>query len=162
MLSLPSRALTAFVTALALTPFFTAQDVDHVAVADEARAFAAHYIATLESRDEEALRALFVADDRFAWYTDGALSYASADDVLTGMGAYAGISFKTALADVTPVVLSAQHVSLRTRFETTLMIPNTDNFIYSGVITMLLEKRNEAWRVVLGHTSTPDGPPARK
>ncbi len=169
MITITSRTLVAVLGAFALvaSPLLpTHQDAapEHAAIAAEARVFATHYIETLEGKNEDAIRTLFVADERFAWYTDGALSYADADDVIAGMRAYAGITFKTTLADITPVVLDSRRVSLRTRFETTLTIPNADDFTYGGVITWLLEKseHDNSWRVLLGHTSTPSGPPSGK
>ena len=131
------------------------------AVAVEVTAFVAHYNKTLEGGDEEAIRALFVADDRFAWFTDGAKSYSSSDDVLMAMRRYAGIRFETSVSNVDVVPLSASMASVRSNFRTELTIPDADNYEYGGVITWLLEKSSTsgAWQVLLGHTSTPGGPP---
>jgi len=132
-------------------------------VEKEVKAFIAHYIETLEGGDEKAIRDLFVADERFAWFTDGAKSYATADDVLAGMRRYAGIKFQTTVSEVRVVPLSATLASARSKFKTRLTIPFADDHEYGGVITWLIEKASPSgqWRVLLGHTSTPGGPPKR-
>ena len=132
------------------------------AVEVEAKAFIAYYIKTLEGGEEEAIRALFVADDRFAWFTDGAKSYASPDDVLAGIRRYSGIRFETSVSNIHVVPLSASLASVRLDFRTELTIPDADDYEYGGVITWLLEKSSAsgAWKVLLGHTSTPGGPPS--
>jgi hypothetical protein len=130
-------------------------------VVAEALAFLSHYNDTLYGDDEAAIRGLFVADDRFAWFTDGASSYGSADDVLSSLGQYAGMSFETELSskEVTPLTPSLAAVS--TVFHTTLTIPGADDYVFGGVITWLLERSPDsgAWQVLRGHTSTPGGPP---
>ncbi len=129
----------------------------------EVKAFISHYITTLERGEREDIRSLFIADDRFAWYTDGAQSYASADDVLAGMDRFAGIRFRTDISRIHVVPITASLASVRSNFVTTLTIPGKDNYEYSGVITWLVEKVQTSgkWRVHLGHTSTPGGPPSR-
>jgi len=129
----------------------------------EVKAFVSHYIQTLEARDEDAIRELFVADDRFAWFTDGARSYDSADDVIAGMRHYRDVRFKTTLSGVRVILLGGSHASVRSKFQTELTMPGSRNHAYGGVITWILEKRMSRgeWRVVLGHTSTPGAPPSR-
>ena len=131
-------------------------------VVEEVEAFLAHYIETLESKNEEAIRDLFVADDRFAWFTDGKRSYSTPEDVLAGMRRYDEVEFKTALSEVHVVPVSAMLASVWSDFRTKLTIPGADDFEYGGVITWLVEKDRNAgtWRVLLGHTSTPGGPPS--
>lgn len=133
------------------------------ALAADAVAYVERHVAVLEARDEDLVRAQFVDDERFAWFTDGALQYASADAVLAGMRSYEGVRFETELSGVRAIVLSAEHTSVRSRFETRLTIPGTDDVRYGGVITWLLERDTDesTWRVLLGHTSTPAGPPGR-
>lgn len=127
----------------------------------EVKAFITDYIETLQSGDEEAIRALFVSDGRFEWFTDGALSYASVEEVLAGLRRYEGIRFETALREVRVVPLGPRLASVRSHFRTKLSIPGSSDHEYGGVITWLVEKdpASGAWRVLLGHTSTPGGPP---
>lgn len=128
----------------------------------EVSAFVAHYVETLEGGDEPAIRELFVADDRFEWFTDGARSYASAEDVLAGMRRFAGVRFETTVSELRVVPLSESLASARSGFKTELSLPDGTLHEYGGVITWLVERDPEGgpWRVLLGHTSTPGGPPA--
>ena len=50
---------------------------------------------------------------------------------------------------------------MRTEFETALTIPGSDDYVYGGIITLLIEKPEGSndWAVISGHTSTPGGPP---
>lgn len=132
-------------------------------VESEARAFAAHYVEVLESGDEDLIRTLYVKDDRFAWYTDGALAYSSIDDVLAAKRRYAGTKFETTFSEVTVVPLGTNLASVQSVFNTELTIPGRDNYVFGGVITQLLEMSIETgeWAVLLGHTSTPGGPPGK-
>lgn len=127
----------------------------------EVRAFTGQYIRALEAGEEEEILALFVADGRFAWFTDGVKSYASPADVLAGLKMYAGTTFRTTLSEVEVVPLRADLASVRSPFRTQLTIPNSEPQAFSGVITWLVEKdgASKAWKVLLGHTSTPSGPP---
>ncbi len=127
----------------------------------DVRQFLDHYISTLESGEEEGIRALFAEDDRFAWFTDGAQSYGSAEDVLAGMARFSGIQFHTALSDIRVDLLNQSWASASSSFLTKLTIPGQEDVQYGGVITWLLEKDSSSgtWKVLLGHTSTPEGPP---
>jgi hypothetical protein len=140
----------------------TYQDADE-AVTQQVLTFVAHYIKTLESGIEAKVRDLFVGDKRFRWFTDGTKSYSSPDDVVLGMRRYAGITFRTKLSQVEVVPLKGNLASASATFETKLTIPESVDHTYGGVITWLLEKDTDAnkWRVLLGHTSTPGGPPAK-
>ncbi len=129
----------------------------------EVEAFLVDYIAALEARDEDAVRALLNADGRFAWFTDGVRSYASPDDVLSGMRRFADIAFVTELSKVQVLPLGQGLASASAHFRTELTFPDAPAFTYGGVITWLLEKPSPGlgWTVLLGHTSTPGGPPVR-
>lgn len=132
----------------------------HVDDAESVAAFFAHYIATLEERDPAAVRELFVDDGRFAWFTDGARSYGSPDDVLRGMQRYAEFEFRTQLDDVTVLALGARHATASASFSTELSSDDAPPFRYGGVITLVVERAPDAgWRILRGHTSTPGGPP---
>ena len=149
----------------ALAALSPGQDpADEGNVEQEVRAFLARYLEALESRDAEAIRPLFVADDRFAWFTDGVKSYSTPDDVLAGLSVYAHLYFETTLSEIRVVPLGASLASARSRFNTRLTSAQPDDWEseYGGVITWLLEKDpvSGEWKVILGHTSTPGGPPS--
>ena len=100
-------------------------------------------------------------DGRFAWHTDGELTYTSPDDVIASLRSYPGVRFDTTFSKVIAIPLSATRVSVRTAFETKMTIPDADDHTYSGVTTLLLEKQRGTWHVLEGHSSTAGGPPSR-
>jgi hypothetical protein len=134
---------------------------DHRRIETEVLAFLSHYAEAIAERDEPALRALYVNDDRFAWHTDGELTYTSADDVIASLRSYPGVRFDTTFSNVIAIPLGGTRVSVRTAFDTTMEIPGADDHTYSGVTTLLLEKQRGGWHVLEGHSSTSGGPPSR-
>ena len=110
----------------------------------------------IESNDTEAIRGLYVADERFAWFTDGVKKYTSADDVIAGLASMQGMKFSTEVSDVEVVPLTPDLAHARTVFRTKILQGETVVYEFSGVITWLLEEVQAGeWRVLTGHTSTP-------
>lgn len=140
------------------------QDLDEDRIEAEVQAFLEHYLRALESRDEDAIESLFVRDDRLAWFTDGALAYSKPGEILAALRGFGDATFRTELSDVRVVPLSAVHASASSSFVTRLEFPEADDHEFGGIITWLFERDLEsgAWRVLLGHTSTPGGPPKRE
>lgn len=145
------------------TPIAKPLDKPAAQVENEVKAFLEHYIATLEGGAERGVRELFVADDRFGWFTDGVQSYATADDVLAGMRRFAGITFKTTMSDVGVKPITATLAIAESKFHTRLTLPGSETHEYGGVITWVLERAGTdgPWKVLEGHTSTPGGPPGK-
>lgn len=134
---------------------------DRRRIETEVLAFLSHYAEAIAERDEPALRELYVNDGRFAWHTDGELTYTSADDVIASLRSYPGVRFDTTFSKVIAIPLGGTRVSVRTAFETRMEIPDADDPTYSGVTTLLLEKQRGTWHVLEGHSSTSGGPPSR-
>ncbi len=133
-------------------------------IVEDVTRFLAEYMRTLETKDVDAIRRLYVDDDRFAWHTDGVTQYSSPDALLEGLKQFGAVDFKTALTETVVVSLGSRLAHVRTRFLTTLEFPDSPSHSYGGVITMLVERNSGQgdWRVVSGHTSTPGAPPGRK
>ena len=150
----------AVVLALLVPPQGKATTRKDEEIRKEVQAFLRHYVRVVDGTDEKAMAALFVADSRFAWFTDGAKSYASPKEAVAGRKRYAGVTFKTTFTATEIVPLQPGLASVRTKFRTQLKIPNAPEQVFGGVITMLLQKHKTSgvWQVVLGHTSTPSGP----
>ena len=167
--SLSARASslgTVLTLALGLAAAVGAQGNDGVdtEISAQVESFLHHYVEALERRDETEVVGLFVEDERFAWFTDGAKSYDSASDVLAGLERFADLTFETRLDDIQVLPLANTLASATTRFVTELTLPGGDTTEYGGVITFLVEKGGVVdgeprWRIVLGHTSTAGGPP---
>lgn len=110
--------------------------------------------------DRDAVRAAYVADPRFRWFEDGALRYRSVDEVLGGMDALGpGTEIRTELTNVETEPLSHRLAHGSASFETRLTMPQ-GAFSFGGVFTMLLERDDDGWRFVTGHTSTHPTDPA--
>ena len=105
-------------------------DLQHVDA--EVRSFLQHYMQTLENGDEEAIRGLYVDDERFTWFSDGAVTYRSPDDVLNGLRRFAGIKFHTEISEVEVVPLTPAYATLSTAFSTELEIPGAENYTFAG------------------------------
>lgn len=125
------------------------------AIERDVRDFLGSYIETMEAGDPEAIQALFVADGRFAWDTDGKRVYASGDDVLAALRALGPMQFQTTNHDVDVLPLSPRTAHARSSFTTRASNGNVEAFRFSGVTTWLLEADDDGrWQVLKGHTST--------
>jgi hypothetical protein len=142
--------------ALGLTTFPTSAPlVDDADIAAEALAFGQHYSDVLQTRDPDAIRALYVDDGRFAWFSDGQRRYTSADEVLAGLEAMGEMEIDTTLSEGKALALGDERAWVSTSFQTEISMHGESVYAYGGVITMLLETSPEhGWQVLSGHTST--------
>lgn len=154
LVALPLLALLAVRTADSHAADLT--ESDRARIGTEVEAFLASYLDVLEARDPDAVRELYVDDERFAWFTDGELRYDSVDSLLAGLAAMEGMVFSTESSEVrvTPLTHSLAHAG--SSFQTSIRQGDRVVFEYGGVITWLLESGDDGtWRVLKGHTSTP-------
>ena len=151
----------AFLALVANRPRFHAPpheltDAERARVESEASDFLASYLEVIGGDDPEAIRGLYVDDERFAWFTDGEKRYTSADDVLAGLAGMEGKTLSTDVSEVEVVPLTPELAHARTVFHTEINQGGALVFEYEGVITWLLEEAEGGeWRVLTGHTSTP-------
>ncbi len=132
-------------------------DAERARVETQASEFLASYLEVIEGDDTEAIRGLFVDDERFAWFTDGEKRYTSADEVLVSLASMEGMTFSTDASEVEVVPLTPDLAHARTAFHTKISQEEAVVFEFSGVITWLLEEvKDGEWRVLTGHTSTPN------
>jgi ketosteroid isomerase-like protein len=118
--------------------------------------FLTNYLAVIEGGDTEAIRGLYVEDDRFAWFTDGEKRYASGDEVLAGLASMEGMTFSTEASDVEVIPLTPDLAHARSAFQTKILQEGAVVFEFAGVTTWLIEAGKDGeWRVLSGHTSTP-------
>lgn len=129
-------------------------------IESEVKAFLARYLEAIESSDVDGLREALASDGRFSWYTDGVKAYASVDDVVAGLQRFRGSEARTDLSSIEVVSIGDRWASVRSEFRTELSFGGGGTHEFGGVITWLLEKERGGWRLLLGHTSTPAGPPA--
>ena len=123
--------------------------------AAEVAAFLSRYLKAIDSRDETTLRDSYVAGDRFAWIEDGKLRYRSADEVVAGLKTLpASTPIRTELKDLVVVPVGTNGAHARAGFTTVIGSPPS-GFMFGGVISLVLERQGNAWRLVAGHTSSP-------
>ncbi|UYV11718.1 MAG: nuclear transport factor 2 family protein [Phycisphaera sp.] len=137
-------------------------EFDAARVTEELDGFLPGYIRTLESDNNQAIAGLYVADDRFTWFTDGRALYSSAQDVLKSLDGLeaSGMELHTALTNVSVVPLAQSLATLSAEFSTRATTEGQEAFAYAGVMTMVVERQADGqWKVVRGHSSTPAGPP---
>jgi uncharacterized protein (TIGR02246 family) len=124
-------------------------------IESEVEAFLTRYRQAFDAGDPEALVDLYVTDDRFAIYEDGTLRYASPQSVVEAVASFPpGMSMTTEgdITDITPLTKDLAMAS--TTYRTQIAMPNGGAFAVEGVMTALLERSAEGWRVVRAHTSS--------
>ena len=121
---------------------------------DAVAGFLDSFLLAIETRDAAVLKAMYVADGRFAWIEDGEIRYRSPDDVLAGLAslpADAAIRTEYDGREITPVGDAGARVSMRFR---TVIGEGPSAFAFGGMMTMVLENGPSGWRIVGGHTSS--------
>lgn len=139
-----------------------AQQFDVGGVRAELEGFLPRYIETLEGDDDRAITALYVADDRFTWFTDGKALYGSSQDVVESLDSLksSAVEMRTELANTEVIPLSRELATISSEFNTRATTEGQEAFAFAGVITMVVERQTDgAWKVVQGHSSTPADPP---
>lgn len=122
----------------------------------EVREFLTIYGESLASRDEAAIRQVYVDDERMAWFEDGSLKYQSVEDVLTSLKSIpAGMKIETEYTDLQVEVLGTNIATASAKFDTKVTAEGSPAFGWAGAMTMLLEKGPNGWRLLSGHSSTP-------
>ena len=156
----PSRSLFCFFCLIlfagcASTPLPDLNHEERAAVEQQVRDFLGKYRAAIESRQIEALRALYVNDDRFAWFEDGSERYSTPNDVVQALSALPqNMSLHTEYSGTRVLVLSRDLAMVRSSFQTRLGEAGQEGFSFGGAMTMLVERDPEGWKIVSGHTST--------
>jgi ketosteroid isomerase-like protein len=131
-------------------------EAERARVTSEVSDFLASYGELIEGGDSEAIRGLYVGDERFAWFTDGEQRYASADDVLAGLAALDGMQLSTEVSEVEVLALTPDLAHARTTFHTKILQGGAVVFEFGGVTTWLVEQSADGeWRALSGHVSTP-------
>lgn len=128
--------------------------LDSVQVATEVEAFLRDYQAAIEGRDEEGVRSRLIPD-RYRWAEEGEVAYKHADDVIGSLSQFPpGTPIRTSLSglEVTPVA-GGRGAHAVASF-TTELGSGEAAFTFGGVITFVLERTGDTWRIVGGHASS--------
>ncbi len=126
----------------------------------EIEVFLEAYMDAIGARDTAALRGQFVHSTRYLWAEDGAIRYRSVDEMLAGLGAFpVDTPIETDLSQLHVAAVGADGAHAAASFETRIG-EGRGGFTFSGLITFVLERRDETWRIVGGHVSS--AAPARR
>lgn len=121
---------------------------------DAARELLGDYLAALEARDTAAIRAAIRDDGRFAWLEDGTMRYWSVDAILTGLEAFPPeMPISTRTEEITVVPVGERGAHAWTGF-TTMIGEGEGAYVFGGMLSFVLERGDDGWRVVGGHTSS--------
>lgn len=124
-------------------------------IESEVGAFLTQYRQAFNAGDPNALVDLYVTDDRFALYEDGTLRYATPQAIVEAVASLPPGMTMTTEGDVTDVLpLTTNLAVASTTHRTQVSLPDGGGFVIEGVMTALLEKSAESWRVVRAHTSS--------
>ncbi len=117
--------------------------------------FLGDYNAAFAAADTALIRELYVEDGRLVWLEDGVVKYRSVEDIFSSLAALpAGSRAETRFTDPQIQVFDAKHATVSAAFATTFTNPGGEGFAFGGAISMVLERNENAWQVLSGHTST--------
>ncbi|TVP45862.1 MAG: hypothetical protein EA350_08205 [Gemmatimonadales bacterium] len=132
----------------------------HDETAAEVAAFLDQYLAAMDARDADFIRAASVDDGRFVWIEDGEVRYRSAEEILAGLNAFpADVVLRTELSNLEVVPLGGGGAHAWAAF-TTMVGTGAGSFSFGGAINLVVERGAGSWKLVGGHTSSP-APAAR-
>lgn len=121
----------------------------------EVRGFLSDLREALADPDPTHVRTFYVSDDRFRWLEDGETRYSSVDDILAALAALpGGGGIETEYGEPRITILSSTLASVEGGFASAFGDPDAGGFSFSGMTSMILEREDDSWRVLSGHTST--------
>ena len=108
----------------------------------EIKTFLEHYRTTTAAGDGAALRKLYVADERFAWFSDGRLRYATPGELVKALVGVQASDFvlNTTYSNNRTTPLTKNLASVSMSFRTDAKSAAGPGFSYAGAITLLLER----------------------
>ena len=98
---------------------------------------------------------LYITDDRFAFYEDGMLRYPSPQvivDALASLPPGMSMDTKGTVRRITPITNHLATAS--SEFQTKVTMQGGGAFEIKGVMTMLLERTDDDWKIVTAHNSS--------
>jgi len=120
----------------------------------EVQVFLEAYMDAIAARDSAMLRAQVADSTRYVWAEDGSIRYRSVDGMLAGLGAFpADIPIETDLSELHVAGVGVDGAHAAALFETRIGA-GEGAFAFGGLITFVLERADETWRIVGGHASS--------
>ena len=126
------------------------------ALADSIRTFLNEFVETVNRGDVSAVIPYTAADDGFNWAEDGRLRYPSHASLVTVFDSLAqAIRTVNLVMDQPKVVpLRPGLVALTATFRQSITDTSGLMVRYAGVLTAVIEHREDGWKFLLGHAST--------
>ncbi len=123
-------------------------------IEQEIRAFLGQWNDAIARGDAERVRAAYTDDNWLGWFEDGELRYHTPDDILAALAQFPpATKINTTISDVRAHTLGDRRAHASARFRTRLDFPDGE-FAFEGVFTAILERTDNRWRFLGGHTST--------
>lgn len=123
--------------------------------ANEVASFLNEYLAAVDARDSDIIGRAYADDGRCVWIDDGEVRYRSADEILTSLDSFpASSAIRTELSDLVVVPVGGAGAHAWATFSTTVGT-GPGSFSFGGAISFVLERENDSWKLVGGHTSSP-------
>lgn len=121
----------------------------------EVGAFLESYMDAISARDADLIRRSLVDGGRFVWLEDGEVRYRAPDDLLSSLAQFPPSSpIRTDLNDVMVVRIGETGAHAWAGFRTTVG-EGAGAFTFGGAISFVLERHDDSWALVGGHTSAP-------
>jgi hypothetical protein len=129
---------------------------DVAAIREDAREFLDEFARLGRAGRLDSLSRLYSTDSTFRFYESGALRYLTADSVRAALLALpAGTTLHTSFSETTISALGTGLATVGTRFTTAFGDSLSTTFSFTGVMTLILRREPEGWRILSGHSSVP-------
>ena len=120
----------------------------------EVRAFLDRWTAAFASRNPAAVRGVLLDDRQFIWLEDGKERYPSVDSIVTALASFPpGLELNYELHDVQVATLGSGMVWARMKTRTRIRQGEVVVSNFAGVVSMVIARQAEGWRIVTAHTS---------
>ena len=124
-------------------------------IESEGGEFLAAYREAFNAGDTDAIHEMYVGDDRFAIFEDGVLRYATPAAVVQALKSFPpGMTLATEHSNARIIPLTDHLAAASMNYRTQISMPDGGDFGFGGVVTLLVERASNGWRIVTAHTSS--------
>lgn len=128
------------------------------AITDSVRALLADYEEQVRAGAWDRVLDFYAEDPRFHWLEDGTLAYSSRDEIGSSLEWLASrfSDVQTSFEDprVVPLAPGVAHVA--SPFRQSFVTGGGDTVSISGVVTAIAVRTDDGWKLLAGHSSTPN------
>jgi len=156
LLLAPVLAGLLFVTASCTNPFAPSSSTpDNIAVAPEVKSSVEQFLAKLNAHDAVGAGEFFADELGFHWVEDGHAVYENRTAAITGITNFLAGFPETRIEgyDVKVSMLTEDAAVASFKFTQTTAANGQASLKSEGVMTLGMAKRDDAWKIVVGHKS---------